>query len=169
MHLLRWLRLPSLFMLLPLTLAACGTSAPAAPNEGAQLEVISTSPPLTMLQAISITQSFLFEADVITDNPMAAGRLYLQVNGSCCNINIANPTVTLFIEQAYVQPVDANAGRYTMTFQMPVQPCTHVPLKSIAYVIPAFASGGFVDGPTGVEPVGLGIVDNLHYWTVACP
>ena len=56
-----------------------------------------------------------------------------------------------------------------MVFNQQVLPCATGFAGSIAYVVPVVASGGFVDGPSGIRPEGLGEVDRSHYWTVICP
>lgn len=164
--------LPGIFLLsgclVPIPLEA------EAPTDGGQrLEVLGGTPKFGSLPVVSSLDSFNLGVDVECDSPAVAGRLYLQLNGSCCDLDVTNTKVTRFLQNADTLPVSTNRGngttaRYTIDFRQPALPCTFVS-GSIAFIIPVLASGGFQDGPTGFRPEGIGITDRSHYWTVICP
>lgn len=136
---------------------------------GLSLQVKAAIPPFGTQRATSILEKYTYQVDVVTGSADVAARLYLQINGTCCDLNIDNPNVTRWSQQAQAQAVDATTGSYSMVFSQPVLPCTMVPAGAIVYVVPVIASGGFADFQMGVRPDGLGEVDRSHYWTVICP
>lgn len=169
------LRLPALLWPLPLVLTGCLVPLPLSEQTvadgGAVLMVVGSMPPFGTMQAISITQQQNYSVEVITDSPRVAGRLFIEINDACCNLNADDPNVIRFSQFGYAMPEDTGSGtlvRYNIQFQQPVQPCTMVPPKVRANVIPVIATEGFPD-PTGVGPNGLGIVDNSHFWQISCP
>jgi hypothetical protein len=125
-------------------------------------------PPFGAQRATSLLEKYTFQVDVISGNPEVAARLYLQINGTCCELNLENPNVTRWSQQATAQAADALRGSFTLQFSQPVLPCTMVPAGAIVYAVPIVASGGFRDRG-GVRPEGLGEVDQNHYWTILCP
>jgi hypothetical protein len=165
---------PALLCLPTLMLAGCLVPLPlseqTAADGGQVLMVVGAMPPFGTMQAISITQQQNYSVEVITDSPRVAGRLFIEVNDACCNLT-GDYTVIKFSQFGYAMPEDTGSGtlvRYNIQFQQPVQPCTMVPPKVRANVIPVLATEGFPD-PTGVGPNGLGIVDNSHFWQISCP
>ncbi len=139
------------------------------PETCSSLSVQSAIPPFGTQRATSILEKYSYQVDVTTDCPSVSARLYLQLNGTCCDLNVDNPNVTRFYQQAQAQAVDSTAGIYSLVFSQQVLPCATGFAGSIAYVVPVVASGGFADGPSGFRPEGLGEVDRSHYWTVTCP
>ncbi|MBP6607935.1 MAG: hypothetical protein KA258_00010 [Deltaproteobacteria bacterium] len=136
---------------------------------GRYLQVKAAIPPFGTQRATSILEKYSYQVDVVTDSPDVAARLYVQLNGTCCDLNLDNPNITRYFQQAQVAVVDPAAGSYSLVFSQQVLPCATGFAGSIAYVVPVVASGGFADGPVGVRPEGLGEVDRSHYWTVICP
>jgi hypothetical protein len=136
---------------------------------GRSLQVKAAIPPFGTQRATSILEKYAYQVDVVSDSADVAARLYLQINGTCCDLNIDNPNVTRWSQQAQAQAVDSSTGSYSMVFSQPVLPCTMVPAGAMVYVVPVIASGGFADFQMGVRPDGLGEVDRSHYWTVICP
>ena len=141
----------------------------ATTDGGRTLQVKAAIPPFGTQRATSILEISADQVDVITDSADIAARLYLQINGTCCDLNIDNPNVTRWSQQAQAQAVDSATGSYSLVFSQPVLQCTMVPAGAIVYVVPVIASGGFSDFQMGVRPDGLGEVDRSHYWTVICP
>jgi hypothetical protein len=135
---------------------------------GTLLEVTGANPPFGTQGPLMRTDPFNFQVDVTSDSPSVVGRLYVQVNGSCCDLNVDNSNITRFLQEADTLPVNPGSGRYTIDFRQTVLPCNLGFSASTAYVVPVLASGGFVDGPRGFRPEGKGIVDRGHYWTVIC-
>ena len=133
------------------------------------LMVKSAIPPFGTQWTNKRLETYSFQVDVLTDCTKVAARLYLQLNGTCCDLNLDDPNVTRFDQEAHVQLVDPTAGSYSLVFNQRVLPCaTGFPGMPV-YVVPVVASGGFVDGAMGVYPEGFGEVDHGHYWTVICP
>ncbi len=142
--------------------------------DGGQLLVVTGAMPKFGSQvALMNTMPFSYQIDVISDSASLAGRLYLQVNGSCCDLKLDDSNVTRFKSQAQVTPLAQGNNLYTVEFNNPVVPCSEgLPAGSTVYVVPVLASGGFSPGPNpnaGIYPDGLGVVDRSHYWTVKCP
>ncbi len=140
---------------------------------GSILQVTGATPPFGTQQAFTITDKWNYEVDVLSDSPVVAGRLYWQVNDTCCDLNVDDPTITRFLQNADTMAVSSTAGpigAYTITFRSAVQPCLPPVAPGLrAFVVPVLASEGFTDnGATGISPDGLGVVDNSHYWTVSC-
>ena len=138
---------------------------------GEILEVSSDSEiPLGVLHPLSLTTSYIFKLDVQTNSSVLAGRLFLELNDTCCSLNESS-NGSSFLQFGIVTQNDnsGSVGSYTLQFTQPVQPCPFVPPKTRAYVVPVVATQGFIDGPTGTSPVGLGTVDVSHYWTIYCP
>jgi len=167
----RWLLYSSLLLvpeasgcLIPIPLEQQANS-----DGGKQLSVNAAIPPFGTQRATSILEKYSYQVDVLTESVDVAARLYLQLNGTCCDLNLDNPNVTRFYQQAQAQVVDPTVGSYSMVFSQQVLPCATGFAGSIAYVVPVVTSGGFVDGPSGFRPEGLGEVDRSHYWTVICP
>jgi hypothetical protein len=167
--------LPSLLLvlLLPLLFTLHGCLIPIAleqqnPSDGGELLLVKGAMPAFGTQrAMTITDAFQYRVDVATDSANVAGRLYIQLNGTCCDLNPEMAGATRFLQQALVQAASEN--RYTVEFRQVVQPCLQGFAGSTVYIVPVIASGGFIDGPTGTKPAGFGEVDQSHYWTVTCP
>jgi hypothetical protein len=162
-------------LLLPPLLCEAGCLIPipleqqVSTDGGNNLLVRAAIPPFGTQRATSILEKYSYQVDVLTDSTEVAARLYLQLNGTCCDLNVDNPNVTRFNQEAQARAVDPTTGSYSMVFNQQVLPCATGFAGSIAYVVPVVASGGFVDGPSGIRPEGLGEVDRSHYWTVICP
>jgi hypothetical protein len=108
----------------------------------------------------------------VSDKSQLSGRLFLQLNGTCCNLDVDSGAARFLQIAETSSIVDSStngASRYTIDFRQPVQPCNQGISATIVYVVPVVASGGFKDGPRGVSPDGVGLVDRNHYWTVICP
>lgn len=140
--------------------------------DGGQLLVVTGAMPKFGSQvALMNTTAFSYQIDVVSDSPSLAGRLYLQVNGSCCDLKIGDSNVTRFRAQAQVTPLAQGSNLYTVEFNNPVVvPCSEgLPAGSTVYVVPVLASGGFSPSSDPISPEGIGVVDRSHYWTVKCP
>ena len=135
---------------------------------GQFLEVTGAMPSFGTQRALMTIMTYTYQIDVVSDSPSIAARLYLQLNGSCCDLNIDNPNVTRFDQQAQVTPLAQGNNLYTVEFNKPVLPCAQGIPGSTTYVVPVLASGGFMPSPNPVRPDGLGVVDRSHYWTVFC-
>jgi hypothetical protein len=162
-------------LLLVLLLAGCLVPLPLTEQtvaDGGQiLMVTSAMPVFGTTPATSTAQFFSYQVEVLTDSPQIAGRLFIEVNDACCSF-VDDPNVTQFKQNGTVTQENPSAGnlvRYTIEFPNQFQPCTMVPPHLRANVIPVLATEGFPDGPTGVVPNGLGIVDSSHFWQVSCP
>jgi hypothetical protein len=167
-------------MLLSLGLAPCLLSACLVPiplsaetSDGGQiLQVTGATPPFGTQFAQNKDTPFFYEVDVKSDSPTLAARLFLQVNGTCCQLNISDSTVTQFRQYAnppFLDSTMGTVGQYTINFPSPVQPCQQAQPGTEIFVVPVLATQGFssTDGPTSAN--GLGAVDSSHYWTVSCP
>lgn len=146
----------------------------AAPDGGQILMITGADPRFGSLPVVSKFDTLSnFTVDVVTDSAQVAGRLYLQLNGSCCDLNLERqPPTTRFLQQADTSPIDVGGGttgRYTIGFRQAVQPCAEATSGALLFIVPVVATEGFKDGPTKVGPEGLGLTDNSHYWTVTCP
>lgn len=139
-----------------------------ATDGGDRLLVRAAIPPFGSLRATSLLEKYSFQVDVQAGSENVAARLYLQVNGTCCELNLDNPNVTRWSQQATAQTTDTAQGSYSLLFTQPVLPCTMVPAGAVVYAVPVIASGGFADR-NGVRPEGQGEVDRSHYWTIICP
>ncbi len=140
------------------------------PTDGGQLLVVTSAiPEFGARSAIKQTDGFVYSIHVQSDSSNLAGRLYLQVNESCCDLMVDDPNATRFLESAAnVTADDPSGNSYTVGFGT-VVPCVQVASGAVAYVVPVLASGGFADGPNGIRPEGLGTVDQTHFWSVRCP
>lgn len=163
-------------LLLASSLAACLVPIPleqVATSDGGQiLEVTGANPAFGTQRPTSGGEPFIYEVDVISDSPSVAGRLYAQLNGSCCDLDVDDRKVTYPHQSGTTMAVGAGAGataRYTINFPQVVRPCTLGFAGTVVYLVPVLASGGFQDGPNGFRPEGNGVVDRSHYWTVICP
>lgn len=171
------LRLASLLLIAvaaPACLVPLALEPEAAPDGGTILMVTGADPLFGTLPVLGKFDTISnFTIDVVTDSSAVASRLYLQFNGSCCDLNLEKQPVTArFLQQADTSPIDvggATTGRYTISFRQAVQPCAEASSGAIVFIVPVVASDGFKDGPTKVGPEGLGLTDNRHYWTVNCP
>ncbi|MCS6912917.1 MAG: hypothetical protein RMK29_05095 [Myxococcales bacterium] len=133
---------------------------------GRWLMITDAIPPFGTQLAIRQDVDFDYTLDLRTDSAAVAGRLYVHVNGDCCELEVTNPQKVHFLQEA-VMITAVEPGRFRMSW-MDVRPCYHVPPRAVAYVVPVVASGGFVGGPTEkLEAVGL--LDKHHYWSVHCP
>lgn len=142
--------------------------------DGGQLLVVTGSMPKFGSQvALMNTTTFTYQIDVVSDSASLAGRLYVQVNGSCCDLKIDDSNVTRFRGQAQVTPLSQGNNLYSVEFNNPVVPCSEgLPAGSTVYVVPVLASGGFIPSSSPnpvINPDGIGVVDRSHYWTVKCP
>lgn len=136
---------------------------------GTSLKVVEAMPMFGTTTAISSTMPFNFQIDIETDNPKSAGRLYLQVNDSCCNLDVENPNVTRFRQHADAQQIEPGKPRYKIDFSQTELPCGQGFSGTRVFLVPVITSGGFKDGPMGIRPEAFGDVDRSHYWTINCP
>lgn len=159
-------------------LTGCLAPIPLEPqvvaDGGMILQMFTGDPDFGKLDALSTGETFRFQIDVVSDSASLAGRIYTQINGTCCQLNVQDYNVTRFQQNADVIPAASNTGaygHYTVDFRQPMQPCTLVAPGGTAYLIPVLASQGFREQPTGDVPLpdGLGIVDRSHSWSVKCP
>lgn len=160
------------------SLAGCLAVIPLEPevvaDGGMILQMFTGDPDFGKLDALSTKETFHFQIDVISDSASVAGRIYTQINGTCCQLNVQDPDVIRFQQNADVVPAASNTGsygHYTVDFRQPMQPCTLVAPGVTAYLIPVVASLGFRDQPIGdvPSPDGMGVVDQSHFWSVKCP
>ncbi len=142
-----------------------------APTDGGQILQVTGSNPVfgTQLTTGSL-DTFNYQIDVMSDSPMVSGRLYVQLKGNCCDLDVDKVDTTRFLQDTTaVNPTMNSLGRYTIDFRQTVQPCAQGVSVSIVYIVPVLATGGFVDDQsTRFRPEGLGVVDRSHYWTVIC-
>ena len=146
-------------------------SEQAVVGEVQVLQVRDALPPFGAQAAHGPTDPYLYQLDVVVDQPASAlaGRLYLQVDGACCDLTVGDSTK--FLQTADVLAADTSGGTasaYTVQFRQPVLPCTLVSHGTTAFVIPVLAAEGFLDGPTGFLPAGRGVSDSTHFWAVFC-
>ena len=80
---------------------------------GRYLQVKAAIPPFGTQRATSILEKYSYQVDVVTDSPDVAARLYVQLNGTCCDLNLDNPNITRYFQQAQVAVVDPAAGSYS--------------------------------------------------------
>ena len=137
--------------------------------DGGQLLIVTSAEPQFGTQlAPSLTYASTYRIDVISDSPSVAGRLYRQVDGTCCELDITKSGQTRFLQQAQVTRVAPDKNLYSVDFNNPVVLCDQgLPAGSTIFIVPVVASGGFIPSP--VLPDGMGMVDRTHYWTVRCP
>lgn len=178
MRFLRWtyllfavaISLPSAGCLVPLPL-----EQEAAPDGGLLLQVIDSDPKFGVQSLTKSTDQVQYQLDVLTDSPQVKGRLYVQLNGTCCDLGVdATPPTARFLLQADPRLIEmgmqtGSMDRYTIDFSQRVQPCNMSASSSLVFMVPVVATEGFADGTTGYHPEGLGTVDRSHYWTVICP
>lgn len=152
--------------MIPLPLEQQNTS-----DGGQMLIVKGAMPPFGTQRPTKATDTYVYQVDVIASSPNVVGRLYIQLNGSCCDLNLDDSNITRYLQQnSELRPIEPlSSRRYTMFFGQNVLPCAQGFPGSTAFVIPVITSEGFSDGPGGVFPDALGEVDRTHYWTVNCP
>lgn len=175
----RWLKIGQILGLgvvaacLPACLVPIPLEQETVPDGGMLLEVTGSNPAFGTQRVMGLLDQFNYQVDVVTDSPLIAGRLYVQLNGSCCDLDVSsNPPTARFLQQAEPRLISSGTGatsRYTIDFPQVVQPCNLGSSGSLSFIVPVLASGGFKDLPTGFRPDGLGITDRSHYWTVICP
>lgn len=125
----------------------------------------ATMPPFGTQVAMRQDAEFDYTLDVRSDSRTIAARLYVQINGNCCDLDVTDPQKIHFLQDAFMV-TEVEPGRFRVGF-IDVRPCYHVPPRATAYVIPAVATGGFVGGPTErLEAVGT--LSKDHYWSVQC-
>lgn len=135
----------------------------AQPDAGETVVIKGAQPKLGTIPVTGSSMLFTLSVDVATDSSMVKGLLYQQVNGTCCELEPDNLSVTRFIDEGKTEPT-SDPGRWTISFV--VQPCSLFTLKTV-YLVPVIASGGFV--LQGDQFLAKGEVDRTHYWTVICP
>lgn len=135
------------------------------PDAGEMLVIKGAQPkPFGTFSVTSSSMLFTLFVDVATLSPTVKGLLYQQVNGTCCELELDNSSVTHFIDEGKTEPT-SDPGRWTISFL--VQPCSQSTLKTV-YLVPVIASGGIVlQGDQTF--LAKGEVDQTHYWTVNCP
>lgn len=166
-------------LILPIQLLS-GCILPAAlqqevPDGGLLLEVVSSEPSFGPLKAVNPSQTYKdIRIDVFSDSSAVAGRLFIQKNGLCCDLDNPDHAVIEHNQNADTMKLESDIGpypHYTLVFRQPVQPCGAVPPTKVAYLIPVIASQGFSDqqGDAVSASTGLGFVDKTHFWSVQCP
>lgn len=160
------------FLLVPCALlAGCLVPLPLeqqTPTDGGQLLVVKGANPSFGTRAfMQQYQSDSFDIDVISESPNVAGRLYLQGNGKCCELDVTKPESTRYLLDGTTEALSSNPGRYTIRFRT-VVPCSHFLTVSPVFLVPVIASGGF-SSKDPIAPNGQGEIDDTHYWTVTCP
>jgi hypothetical protein len=134
------------------------------PDAGEMLVVKGAQPAFGTLRPDIPQRAYQLGIDVVTENPNVAGRLYQQVNGTCCEIDLTKTDATFFLGNSSTSAT-SSPGRYSVNFST-VLPCQGQ--KGIIYLIPVIASNGFRNN-MAIEPDGLGEIDRTHYWTIFCP
>jgi hypothetical protein len=181
--LLLWLRgrrrpapaLSLLTLLLPALLATSGCLVPQSLSEesgtdgGTLLIVKGAQPPFGTIHPTQTLDGYNFQIDVISTSPSVAGRLYAQISGDCCDLNIDDANIARFLYSGTATPLGNDSLRYTIDFRQTFPPCTLGFAGKMGYLIPVLATGGFRDDPKPFSPEGIGEVDRSHYWTVICP
>lgn len=140
-------------------------------SDGGQLLVVTGAMPAFGTQrATTSLDKYNYQVDVLTDSSQVAGRLFIQLSGNCCDLNVDTMGGARFLQNAEApHPIEPGSQRYTIDFRQPLQPCLQGVSGPVGFIVPVIASGGFIDGPSGVRPEGIGQVDRSHYWTVFCP
>lgn len=136
---------------------------------GTQLIVKGASPPFGTIHPAETLDGYNFQIDVISSTPTVAARLYAQLRGDCCNLNIEDMNTARFLYSGTATALGAEGQRYTIDFRQPFPPCTLGFAGKMGYLIPVLATGGFRDDLKPFSPEGIGEVDRSHYWTVICP
>ena len=159
---------------LPLTaLLATGCLVPLGleqqnPSDGGlALYVESASPPFGTLAAMKRTEGITFSMRVRSDSDRLAGRLCVQINQTCCQLEPDKPSVTRYLFDANVVPT-GDPDSYNVTFQF-FAPCGQDAVVPRVYVVPVLATGGFETTSGSLSVNGFGTIDKNHYWSVLCP
>lgn len=152
--------------LVPIPLEQQNTS-----DGGQPLRVVGALPAFGTTRAMGMLDTYMYQVDLLTDSPNVVGRLYFQLNGTCCELAVNNTNITRYVQQSSeLHAVDPpGSGRYTLSFSQKVLPCAQG-ISGPVYVVPVIAADGFVDDASGgINPEGRGETDRSHYWTVICP
>ena len=163
------------FLLLPSLWGQAGCLVPQSLMEetgsdgGTQLIVKGAQPPFGTIRPTQTLDGYNFQIDVISSSPMVAGRLYAQLSGDCCDLNIDDVNIARFLYSGTATALGSESLRYTIDFRQTFPPCTLGFAGKMGYLIPVLATGGFRDDPKPFSPDGIGEVDRSHYWTVICP
>ena len=136
---------------------------------GTTLIVKGAQPPFGTIRPTQARDGYNFQVDVISSSPTVVGRLYAQISGDCCDLNIDDFNVARFLYSGDATPLGTDGLRYTIDFRQTFPPCTLGFAGKMGYLIPVLATGGFRDDPKPFSPDGIGEVDRSHYWTVICP
>lgn len=136
---------------------------------GTLLIVKGAQPPFGTIHPTQTLDGYNFQIDVISSSPNVAGRLYAQLSGDCCDLNIDDVNIARFLYSGTATPLGNESLRYTIDFRQTFPPCTLGFAGKMGYLIPVLATGGFRDDPKPFSPEGIGEVDRSHYWTVICP
>lgn len=136
---------------------------------GTLLIVKGAQPPFGTIHPTQTLDGYNFQIDVISTSPAVAGRLYAQISGDCCDLNIDDANIARFLYSGTATPLGNESLRYTIDFRQTFPPCTLGFAGKMGYLIPVLATGGFRDDPKPFSPEGIGEVDRSHYWTVICP
>lgn len=140
------------------------------PSDGGTLLIVKgSSPPFGTIHPAETLDGYNFQIDVISSTPNVAARLYAQLRGDCCNLNIEDMNTARFLYTGTATALGTESGRYTIDFRQPFPPCTLGFAGKMGYLIPVLATGGFRDDLKPFSPEGIGEVDRSHYWTVICP
>jgi len=137
------------------------------PTDGGQLLVIKgADPPFGFMKVLTATDTITFSIDIQTDSSALYGRLYLQVDQTCCKLNVSDQRVTRFVRDASDVLPGTPGGPLHMSFGL-VVPC-YQPAPPVVYLVPVIATGPFAGGPTESLDA-QGTVDMNHFWVVGCP
>lgn len=150
--------------LVPIPLTTEGQS-----DANAELLVLSAQPAFGTVRATDILDPFRFQIDIQSSTSNVASRLYAQMSGDCCDLQVEDFNVTRFQQHADLSPIGTTADRYTLDFRQTFPPCSLGFSGKIGYLVPVIAVGGFADGRSGFRPDAVGLVDRGHYWTIVCP
>ena len=162
-------------LLLPALLGAGGCLVPqnlaeeSGSDGGTLLIVKGSQPAFGTIRPTQTLDGYNFQIDVISTSPTVAGRLYAQLSGDCCDLNIDDVNIARFLYSGTATPLGTDSLRYTIDFRQTFPPCTLGFAGKMGYLIPVLATGGFRDDPKPFSPEGIGEVDRSHYWTVICP
>ena len=136
--------------------------------DGGSLLVVTdrTMPPFGTQVAMGGNAKFDYTLDVQTDNQTLDARLYAQVDGNCCELDVMNSQKIHILRDEPFMLTEVDPGHFRIRF-IDVRPCQSVPPKATAYVIPVVATGGFV-GDSSEPPEAVGTLNKNHYWSVQC-
>ena len=141
-----------------------------SPSDGGTLLIVKgASPPFGTIHPAETLDGYNFQIDVISSTPAVAARLYAQLRGDCCNLNIEDMNTARFLYSGTATALGSEGQRYTIDFRQPFPPCTLGFAGKMGYLIPVLATGGFRDDLKPFSPEGIGEVDRSHFWTVICP